>query len=62
MNLQKTNGCNIGKIKNNSNQRIRDFVEVYKFLKTPKETLTIKDTKEWKELHSNEARSNTEKP
>ncbi|MRM84805.1 hypothetical protein D1002_02420 [Riemerella anatipestifer] len=43
-------------------EELKNFVELEKQKKFPKEILTIKDTKEWKELHSNEARSNTEKP
>ncbi|WIT94483.1 hypothetical protein CRP19_000052 [Riemerella phage vB_RanS_CRP19] len=41
---------------------LRNFVELEKQKKFPKQTLTIKDTKEWKILNGNEARSNTEKP
>ncbi|MDD1538220.1 hypothetical protein FO702_12845, partial [Riemerella anatipestifer] len=34
---------------------LKNFIELEKQKKFPKEILTIKDTKEWKELHSNEA-------
>lgn len=41
---------------------LKNFIELEKQKKFPKQTLTIKDTKEWKILNGNEARSNTEKP
>ncbi|MDY3328173.1 hypothetical protein PG299_10145 [Riemerella anatipestifer] len=41
---------------------LKNFVEHEKQKKAPKHTPTLKDTKEWKILNGNEARSNTEKP